>query len=126
MSGGFNPTGDVIFELFAPADTTCAGAPAFVSTNPLTGNPLTATSDSFPTDAVGIYHWVATYNGDANNNTVRSGCADEPVTITPAIPTIATTPSPGGPVGISHLGHGNRERRAEPHRRGHLRAVRAR
>ncbi len=50
---------------------------------------------------MGTYHWVAIYGGDANNSTVSSGCAAEPVTITQATPTIATTPSAGGPVGTS-------------------------
>ena len=101
VTGGFNPTGTVTFDLFAPGDTTCTGTPVFTSTNPLSGSPLTATSGSFATTATGIYHWVATYNGDANNAAVSSDCADEPVDITQATPTIATTPSAGGVVGIS-------------------------
>ena len=99
VNGGFVPTGTVTFELFGPDDATCAGTSILVSTNPLSGG--SATSDPFPTAAVGTYHWVATYNGDANNALVSSACADEPVTITQATPTIATTPSPGGPVGTS-------------------------
>ena len=50
---------------------------------------------------MGTYHWVATYNGDANNTPVSSACGDEPVTITQATPTIATNPSAGGVVGTS-------------------------
>ena len=99
MSGGFNPTGTVTFHLFAPGDTTCTGTPVFTSTNPL--NAGSATSGTFPTTAVGTYHWVATYNGDANNTPVSSACTAEPVVITQATPTIATTPSAGGPVGTS-------------------------
>ena len=100
VSGGFNPTGTVTFELFPPANTTCTGTPVFTSPNsPLSGG--SATSGSFPTDTVGTYHWVAIYNGDANNTTVSSGCQAEPVTITQATPTITTMPSPGGPVGTS-------------------------
>ena len=95
------PTGTVTFELFAPGDATCTGTPVFTSTNAAQRGPRSATSDSFTTARVGTYHWVATYNGDANNTAVSSGCADEPVTITQATPTIATTPSAGGPVGTS-------------------------
>ena len=101
VSGGFNPTGTVTFNLFPPTDATCAGTPVFTSTNPLSGSPLTATSGSFPTTAAGIYHWVAIYNGDTNNTTVSSDCAAEPVTIAQATPAIATTPSAGGAVGTS-------------------------
>jgi uncharacterized repeat protein (TIGR01451 family) len=32
----------------------------------------------------GIWHWVATYGGDSNNNTGSTGPLDEPVTIAPA------------------------------------------
>ena len=101
VSGGFNPTGTVTFQLFPPSDSTCAAPPVFVSANPLSGSPLSATSGSFPTAAVGTYHWSATYSGDANNTTASSGCAAEPVTITQATPTIATMPSAGGPIGTS-------------------------
>jgi hypothetical protein len=53
-----------------------------------------ATSKSFTTTAPGTDYWVATYNGDANNNPVSSGTATEPVVINLASPTITTTPSP--------------------------------
>ena len=88
VSGGFNPSGMVTFDLFAPGDTTCTGTPVFSSTNPLSGG--NATSDSFSTIAVGTYHWVATYNGDANNATVTSACGDEPVIIGQATTSVAT------------------------------------
>ena len=101
VTGGFNPTGTVTFDLFAPSDATCAATPVFTSTNPLGGTPLGATSDSFTTATTGVFHWVATYNGDANNAAVSSACADEPVDITQAAPTITTTASAGGVVGIS-------------------------
>ena len=97
VTSGFNPTGTVTFELFAPGDTTCTGTAVFSESVPLSGG--SATSSSFPTTAVGTYRWVAVYNGDANNTSVSSGCAAEPVVITQATPTIATTPSAGGPVG---------------------------
>ncbi len=52
VSGGFNPTGTVTFELFPPGDTTCTGTPAFTSPdNPLSAG--SATSGSFPTDSGG-------------------------------------------------------------------------
>jgi len=99
LSGGFNPTGTVTFALFEPGDAACAGPPLFTSTNPLSGR--TAGSDAFVTAAVGEYRWIATYNGDANNAGIASGCQDEPVTVTKAAPSIATTPSAGGPVGTA-------------------------
>ena len=99
VSGGHTPTGNVTFHLFAPTSPTCTGDAVFTSTNALSGAPPSAASGTFPTTAVGIYHWTATYNGDTNNTAVTSACAAEPVVITPAAPTIATTASAGGPVG---------------------------
>jgi hypothetical protein len=101
VSGGFNPTGSVTFNLYAPGDTTCA-TPVFTSTNGLSGTPPTATSDTFAPSAVGIYQWVAIYGGDANNATVTSACGEEPVDISQASPTFSTLPSPQtGPVGTA-------------------------
>jgi hypothetical protein len=53
----------------------------------------------FTTNAVGTWHWVATYNGDANNGSATSACSDEAVTVTKDGTTISTTPSAGGVVG---------------------------
>jgi hypothetical protein len=103
VTGGANPTGTVTFTLFGPGDSTCAG-PNLVSglagfaNVPLSGG--SATSGNFTTTAVGTYNWIATYNGDSNNNPVSSNCGDEAVVIGPASPSISTVPVPGtGPVG---------------------------
>src|SRR5207302_707133 len=44
--------------------------------------------------AAHTYYWVATYSGDANNKEAVSGCADEPVAIGQASPSIETTQNP--------------------------------
>ena len=94
LSGGFNPTGTVTFDLFGPGDATCGGDAVFTSTNTLSAR--SATSDTFPTTVAGTYEWMATYNGDVNNAAVTSLCGDESVVLAQATPTIATTPSAGG------------------------------
>src|SRR6185369_12276193 len=43
----------------------------------------------------GTYHWKAVYSGDANNNSVTSQCADEPVVVTKPVLQIAKTPDNG-------------------------------
>src|SRR5256885_7789240 len=57
--------------------------------------------------AAGTYYWVASYSGDANNEGVSSGCADEPVVVGPAAPSIKTTQLPGsgvvGAIGRAHV-----------------------
>src|SRR5256885_3740061 len=54
-----------------------------------------------PTQA-GTYYWVATYSGEANNKEAVSGCADEPVKIGPASPSVETVQDPAsGTVGAT-------------------------
>jgi hypothetical protein len=88
---GFNPTGTVTFQLFN--NNTGSGTPLFTDTEPLASNG-TATSKTTTTTATGTDFWVATYSGDNNNNPASSGVAAEPVTITPASPTITTSQQP--------------------------------
>ncbi len=90
VTGGYNPTGTVTFDLYNNPNGT--GTPAFTDTEPLSGG--TATSASFTTTGTGTGYWVATYNGDSNNNSVTSGTGDEPVTVTPATPSILTLQQP--------------------------------
>jgi hypothetical protein len=82
LTGGFNPTGTVTFNLYNNPNAT--GPPLFTDTEPLGGG--VATSVAYTPTATGTDYWVATYNGDGNNNSVTSGFAAEPVTITAAGP----------------------------------------
>jgi hypothetical protein len=79
LSGGWNPGGDVTFQLFGPGDPTCT-APIATETGPVSGG--SASSGNLAAGGAGTYHWVATYGGDANNNPVTSPCGSEPATIT--------------------------------------------
>jgi uncharacterized protein (DUF2141 family) len=81
LTGAHNPTGSIVFSLFAPGDTSCSGAPAYTQTVALSGASA-ATSPGFTSNAAGTWHWTADYAGDANNNAAHSGCQSEPVTIT--------------------------------------------
>jgi hypothetical protein len=90
VSGGFNPTGTVTFQLWNNPITF--GLPIFIDIEPLVGG--SATSAGYTTTATGTDYWVAIYSGDANNNGVVSGVSAEPVTITQASPSIATTQQP--------------------------------
>src|SRR5262249_22741519 len=87
----------VLFELFGPADPTCAGPPVFTSTSALAAD--VAGSGPVTTTVAGTYHWFATYNGDTFNAPVRAGCQDEPVTVDRVTPMIQTDPSSAGPAG---------------------------
>jgi uncharacterized repeat protein (TIGR01451 family) len=82
VTGGFNPTGTVTFNLYN--NPSASGTPLFTDTEPLSGG--MATSKTYVTAAAGTDYWVATYNGDSNNNSVTSGTQDEPVVISPPSP----------------------------------------
>jgi hypothetical protein len=93
VSGGFHPTGSVRFDLFSPADPTCAAAPAFSDTETIDAGGV-AHSKVFASKTAGTYRWMATYLGDGNNLTVASACNAEKVVIT-------TPPPSGGVQGIT-------------------------
>jgi hypothetical protein len=82
VSGGFNPSGTVTFNLYSNPDGT--GTVLFTDTETLVGG--VATSTGYTATATGTDYWVVTYNGDPNNNSVTSGTALEPVTIRSTIP----------------------------------------
>ena len=84
LSGGFEETGTITFDLYAP------GGVAPVDTEIVTvsgnGTYTTPTGYTLPTTGTvtGTYQWVATYSGDGNNNGVASANGDEPVVVAPA------------------------------------------
>ena|GEM_PF-1475788 len=91
LSGGFNPTGTITFELYGPDNDTCTGLPIFTSVKPVNGNG-DIVSDPFILPAPGIYHFVATYSGDANNNPVGpTDCLDPNETIGAGVRAISIT-----------------------------------
>jgi hypothetical protein len=90
VTGGYNPTGTVTFNLYNNPNGT--GTPLFTDTKTLSGG--MATSKGYTAAATGTDYWVATYNGDSNNNTVTSGIASESVVIGLASPGINTSPQP--------------------------------
>ncbi len=79
VTGGSNPTGSVTFRLYPPSDASCTGAASYTDTD--VSAPY-ATSPGFVSNAAGVWHWTAVYNGDVNNNPATSTCASEPVTVT--------------------------------------------
>ena len=86
--------GTVTYSFFTGA--TCSG------TGTTVGGPVTVTNGIVPSSGsqifnfAGSFSWNAVYSGDANNAGATSGC--EPLTVTQAAPTIATTVSNTSPV----------------------------
>jgi uncharacterized repeat protein (TIGR01451 family) len=73
----------VTFALYGPDDASCDSTPVFTSTVALTATDNgdgtasgTAASGSFAPTAAGIYRWIATYNGDVNNQVSAGACND--------------------------------------------------
>ena len=92
LSGGFNPTGTIVFNLYGPNDPTCSGAPVFTSALiPVNGNG-NYQSGSFTATVAGTYSFIASYSGDANNNPASDTCAlpAETIRVAPFIPTLDT------------------------------------
>src|SRR5207245_231612 len=67
-AGAATPTGSVTFNVYGPADPTCAAAPVFTSTNAVNAAGTTATSGTFTPTTTGTHRVIATYSGDANYN----------------------------------------------------------
>jgi hypothetical protein len=108
VSGRVNPQpgATVDFRLYGPTDASCTGVPVFETLGvpyPVAGGAVT--SAAFTPSAAGVYRWIATYSGDANNFPVSGACGDssETVTVTPATPAISTTPTPPIPLGSGQL-----------------------
>src|SRR5205809_7870642 len=75
---GAHAGGSVSWKLFA--NKACEGDPV-ASDGPVSvsGDGDYETPAGAAPAAAGTYYWVASYGGDANNEGVSSGCADEPV-----------------------------------------------
>ena len=103
VTGQVGPVGSTIdFRLFGPNDATCSNEPVFTSLGvdyPLAGGPVV--SAPFTATLPGVYRWVATYNGNANNSPVAGSCgeASETATVFSATPIINTQASAAVRVG---------------------------
>jgi len=97
LSGGSNPTGDIVFTLTEPGGST------FTETVTVNGNGTYTIPTSFtlPTagPVVGTYSWTAQYTGDANNTSSNASVAQ--TVVSPASPVLNTTASPGGGLALT-------------------------
>lgn len=94
LSGGSAPTGTITFTLVANSGPVVDTETVTVNGN---GTYTTPTGFTLPTTgtAAGTYQWNATYSGDGNNNAFSdTGSPSERVVVSPASPTLTTTPNP--------------------------------
>ena len=88
LSGGFGPTGAILFNLYAAGDTSCSGQPVYTEQVTVNGNGTYSTSNTgtgpngFTATAQGTYNWASSYSGDGNNDPANSACGVEHFTIT--------------------------------------------
>ncbi|MFL5874139.1 MAG: hypothetical protein ACJ75T_11810 [Solirubrobacterales bacterium] len=66
--------GEIEFEVFGPADPTCAGTALDKSSVAVNGEGEYA-SDDFEPSAAGSYFWTARYTGDGTNEPAEAVCA---------------------------------------------------
>ena len=92
LSGGYHETGTITFTLYL-GSTLVDTESVSVNGN---GTYTTPTGYTLPTTGtvIGTYQWDSSYSGDSNNNSAsENDAAGEQVTVRPASPCIATTPS---------------------------------
>jgi parallel beta-helix repeat protein len=89
LTGGSTPTGTVTYTAYSDASCTTL---VFTSANIALGSP----SAAFTPSTAGTYFFIATYNGDANNNVAATSCGatGETLTVTKVTPTVTTAVSP--------------------------------
>ncbi|MFO1284217.1 MAG: IPTL-CTERM sorting domain-containing protein [Burkholderiales bacterium] len=137
LANGTNPTGSITFKLYGPVASdspTCIDPPGVGANLVYTSNPIAVNGNgnyvSAPTaqpTQVGWYYWVASYSGDANNAPVSGACGDsgEKVQITKDTPTLSTTASAGGVIGVSVTDTASAHQQHEPDRHDHVQPLRA-
>ena len=95
LTGGYHPTGAITFRLYAPGVDPAVGPATYTETvTGVDGDGVYDTTVGFASNAIGVWHWVATYDGDSNNGAVSSGPLDEPVSVPAAGTTLTTAPIP--------------------------------
>ncbi len=92
LSGGYYETGSITFTLYR------GGTLVNTETMSINGNGTytTPTGYTLPTTGTvtGTYQWDSSYNGDTNNTSAsENNVAGEQVVVSPASPTITTTPN---------------------------------
>jgi hypothetical protein len=93
LAGGNAPTGTITFNLFYDG----SAFPVETQYVTVSGDGIYSVPYDLPTDqtVTGSYQWDLSYSGDdQNNGAADNGDPAEAVTVSPATPTLVTTPSP--------------------------------
>jgi hypothetical protein len=87
LTGGYQPTGTIEFQLYATPD--CSGSPVDDETLTVTGNGTYTTPTGATPAQAGTYSWTARYSGDTANTPAATPCGTDTVTLTKAAPAIS-------------------------------------
>jgi hypothetical protein len=100
VTGGFSPTGEVIFRIYGPADTACL-TPLEADAVPLQDGH--AISADFVPQQAGEFRWTASYIGDENNEPAGTACgaASQASAVGKASPTLVGVATSAVVVGSS-------------------------
>jgi hypothetical protein len=87
-------TGTITFKAYGPG-TDCSGTAAFTTTATVVGGKTNYGPVSFVPTTAGVYHWIASYGGDAKNNGSTGAClaTGENDTVNQVSPSISTQAS---------------------------------
>src|SRR3989442_6332829 len=99
-SSGPNATGTIDFTVFGPNNTTCT-LPGTAAGSAVVHGDGTYPSSAVPVVLAGTYRWIASYTGDANNNSFTTACnaANEASEVIKASPTVTTSATPQAAAG---------------------------
>ena len=110
LSGGLNPTGSIVFNLYGPSSTpNCSGPAVYTATVAVNHGNGDYDSGNFTPSTAGSYYWTATYSGDVNNLPSNDVCGAQGETSvlvkrTTGITTTATNATIGSSVSdVAHL-----------------------
>jgi len=100
VTGGFSPTGEVVFRIYGPADTACL-TPLETDSVPLEGG-YAVSADFLPQQA-GEFRWTVEYAGDGNNEAAALPCgsANQASAVSKASPTLSGVATSAVVVGSS-------------------------
>ena len=128
LATAYNATGSITFKLYS--DASCTVQVGSTKTSTVTGNG-TYLSDAITVNAAGMYHWIANYSGDDNNNPTTNACNDSNENVRAIDPGIVISKGPERPDGRRGrhrhlLDHGHERRRRDSHGRARRRPARHR
>jgi hypothetical protein len=90
------PTGTITFDLYGPNDANCSNAPVGSDTVSV-DHGAGQYSGTVHVTAPGVYRWIASYSGDANNEASSGTCNDTDEDLTVINPSISVEKDPNTP-----------------------------